>query len=767
MQTKSTSAWLALGFVATALSCFGWILFSGQQIGNDYQAYQVSQAMNLRYFQKLGVEPQWHAYITGGIPIHGLALTQAFYLPGWLTSLLPGYWTGRALDWFSLRHLCLAMGGHFLFFILLRKFFSTTRLLAFLFSLVCFYQLRTLDSLRFGNAMDATVLAYGIVVAFALYTLKPSPKIGILIFLLTQLLFTASYIVIVPYIVLGSVFVVFAVLATSENFSSTFRHVLGSLGFSVLGFLAAAPNWVPFTEWLLVNAHRVKAPSLEWADFVPMSGQSLKANIWFPWAAEVHSGFAGSTLLILVLGTIALLGLFYIRHTWFFLIGLALPFFYAVGSRSPLYLFFFNYVPGFASIRVPGRIFSILPLVVFSLALVLWTLAKKDPEKFRSRLLVSGLTASVVVLVGSLLAVYRVLFFGQGSGFGDSLQDLTPERLNSFWNTTTKLIWLILALISTTAFARILFFRCKTGPFLLSLGVASLLQTTLLMNYGTWRSDRIETPTFAAYEAANKLPLQGAAPLIAGNELYESTFGTATVPYTEYIKNLGPAAHCFLPIEMGKIEIPNELPFYFPERLVCVDSRSSAWNVMSRTNCVVGSKPIAVVIDPAKCQNTSAKVTAARVQNAANRIVTLTPNRVVFATDTISDSYFATPFPAVTANWTVRINREIVPQILINGGFIGIFVPAGKNLIEISYFSPWIVLALRLAALALAGVSLVLLFGKFSSRRASIAAMILTLLAVPAYFSYEKRYLSDARRDILLNHDYQERLTRQLSRWGK
>ena len=88
------------GMVALACLFLGWILVGPDRIGNDYQAFQVSQAMNFRFYQKMGVEPLWHPHITGGIPILGAALLQAFYLPAWITSHLPGYWSGNALDWF-------------------------------------------------------------------------------------------------------------------------------------------------------------------------------------------------------------------------------------------------------------------------------------------------------------------------------------------------------------------------------------------------------------------------------------------------------------------------------------------------------------------------------------------------------------------------------------------------------------------------------------------------------------------------------------------
>src|SRR5262249_23610251 len=123
-------------------------------------------------------------------------------------------------------------------------------------------------------------------------------------------------------------------------------------------------NWLPFTEWLDVNYTRIAAPTLAWASQFALPPASLLANLVYPWAADAPSSFGGCTLLPLLLRTLAVAASRPLRRGWPTLLALAFPFAYALGASSPVFLIFYRYVPGFASIRAPARALYMLPLLL-------------------------------------------------------------------------------------------------------------------------------------------------------------------------------------------------------------------------------------------------------------------------------------------------------------------------------------------------------------------------------------------------------------------
>ncbi len=76
----------------------GWLLIGPNTIGNDYPRVQPYGSQTLRFYTRHGIEPMWYPHLAGGVPIGFLPFAQYFHLPAWLSSELPGYWTGRRGD---------------------------------------------------------------------------------------------------------------------------------------------------------------------------------------------------------------------------------------------------------------------------------------------------------------------------------------------------------------------------------------------------------------------------------------------------------------------------------------------------------------------------------------------------------------------------------------------------------------------------------------------------------------------------------------------
>jgi len=159
--------------------------------------------------------------------------------------------------------------------------------------------------------------------------------------------------------------------------------------------------------------------------------------------------------------------------------------------------------------------------------------------------------------------------------------------------------------------------------------------------------------------------------------------------------------------------------------------------------------------------------------NQGNRLVALTSNVAVIQVEASRAAVLVTPFPNVTANWSVWLDGTPVPLVEVNGGFVGARVPPGRHQVEVRYFSALVLAGYRLTfAAALAIVLLAVgrvVFRRAPSLRARSAAVLLVLatggLALTAYVRWERGFVERATRRVLLHNSYPERLAEQLARW--
>jgi hypothetical protein len=180
-------------FGGPALLTLGWLLWSDRTIGNDYPRYALEAALTLRFYTHVGVEPMWLPHLTGGIPMGGHAIAQAYHLPAWITSLLPGYWTGGALRWLSLRHVLLIAGLHAAYALTLRRALGLPAPTSYVLALAAVYNLRTLDLLRHHPGIEAMAYGHGLLLVGLLHLAAPSRSALVAIGALAYLLFSCGY----------------------------------------------------------------------------------------------------------------------------------------------------------------------------------------------------------------------------------------------------------------------------------------------------------------------------------------------------------------------------------------------------------------------------------------------------------------------------------------------------------------------------------------------------------------------------------------------
>lgn len=757
-RKTSPAAWL---IVLCPFAFFGWMVWSPQTIGNDYQVYQVEAALNLRAYGHMGLVPMWFPHLTGGFPMGGLSLAQAWNAPAALSSLLPGYWTGGALLWMTARHLVLLALAHALHYAACRRLARLPKVASAFVAFAAVYNLRTLDELRYGPALDAAVYGHGVVILAAWQLVDPRRWRLAALVVLVQLLLTSGYPVLLPFqAIAGFALVPFAWLRAggARPLLARLPPVAAAFG---IGTLLAAPHWLSFVEWMRVNASRVQNPSLRWATDLQLEPSGLWANVVAPWAAPAPSAFGGSVLVTLVILTAFVIVGRAGPRAWPALLALALPFAYALGSASPVYRFAFRHLPLFSSLRTPGRALDVVPLVVIgSLAFVD---ALRPDEPWSERL--SRALPAAAALQATLLAAAIVTYVAAGPPA--AFARYSPADLLPFWQPGARVAWWVLACVACGA---ALLARRRPRTACIVAGACAAIQTAMLMRHGTWIEDRQPTPSLAAFQAADQLPLYGTPPLPAENSLMEGSVGLATMSYTFFVKSAGAHANCYLPVDPGERHRGVLLPFYLSSHVSCVGHRREALARIADQACRRGSLLRTFVASP-DCMapplpDTNADLVAV---NAANRLLALTPNLATLRLASPLAGVLVTPYPDATDNWTATIDGRPVPLLQVNGGFIGVAVPAGPHDVSIRYFSRLTLVALRLAALGAllaALAALVWLAPGLGRSRLAAAAVLMAVLIGLGEQALERDTARRASRPTLLPNGYAALLQQQLDRWA-
>jgi len=745
------------------------MLWSPETLGRDYTVFPTRGALTFRSYTAVGLEPLFYPHQTGGIPVGGLFFAQYFHFPAWLTSQLPGYWDGEALPWFTLRHLLLLVVAQGLHYAAWRRGIGLSRPAAYVISFLAVYNLRTLDNLRYGTAFEATVYAHAVVLLSALHVLAPSRLLLALVVVAGQLLVTCGYPVVVPFAGLAALLLVPALLAAGCGARLLVRRGREAFLAAALGALLAAPHALALWEWMAVNDRRVAGADLEWGTAWAMEPRGFLENLVYPWTAEVHSAFAGPTLLV-VAGLVLLLVLARTRGRRAWLLVLAWPLLYALGTATPVFPFFFERVPGFGFLRVPGRVLSVLPLLAFASAL---SMRAASPVALEERLR-SALRPAAAGVLGLTLLGLALVALRPGSPWGGAAtHQYCAASLSGFWSPVHRALWLTCGALAAGG---LLYSRRPRATAAL-VAVASLAQTGMLMRHGTWTEERPRTPALAEFAAAEHLPLYARAPLQASNSLLEEFDGTATVAYGRFVKSARRRANCYLPILPGLREVGVLLPFYLSPSTACAGTTSEALALLRvGANCR-DTGTLRTLVTDAACADAPplapASGSALAALNEGNRLVALTPNLAVIDLEASTAAVLVTPFPNATTNWRLLLDGSRAPLLEVNGGFVGARVPPGHHRVEVRYFSALVQAGYRAAFAGALAVVLVgggrLLSGRAGSPRARSAALLLVLaagvLALAAYGRWETGFVERANRRVLLPNSYPERLAEQLVRW--
>jgi len=754
------------GILISPFIIFYWTLFGSETIGQDYLSGHFDEPLMHKFLTLKGIYPMWEMIRTGGIPYSGNPNAQIFYFPRWIYSLMPGFLSGHELIILLLRHFILfAVGQGFCYFTL-RKLSSFNRLICFLVSFISVYNLSTLDAFRYGIYLDTYIFGMCLIFSMLIYLRTFESRYLLAVILCSESAICGSYYPGLPFIVLfGSLLAILFPIYDKISRKCLWQKYARLGVAAICGFLIAAPNWLPLTELLKVNFRRVAGTDISWANFAPMTPLTFFWNIAHPFSAEVHSGFGGSTFLPLLLGVVGLYFISNLKRNWPLLILIVFTPLYAVGRVSPLYRFFYYYVPGFGSIRAPGRIMIFLPLILIMCLIVTSVFSKIEFKKYFK------ISAGVNSLL-LLMFIIEQLKYPSPGWKGRSLYETTPEEFfPDFWSQGHRVFWMGLGVLACFLFFRIAD-RGKSKRTWGALLVVTLVQTWMIVGHGTWHQPKRASQTLSELENRNYLPVYGAQSGIRGGA--DAAEGFATTPFVHFADAASPVMNCYYPFNSDQKDRGVLLPFYLSNNLICLNTDKEIMeSLKAERTCtektVIHTYAVSSTVPLCKSSSGSSLTNKNLVELNKNNVVrSLTNNVVSFDIDSPNDAIFATRYPLVTDNWSGWLDGVEVPIINVNGAFVGMNVPKGKHNVKVVYLSALTLHSFELVfvgiALALIGASVLLL----KKRKNAVVASIVTLIACFFGNSHLQKVISErARIEIQLNNNYSHLLEEQIQRWSE
>ena len=477
-------------FLGTPFVMLSWLApFVGSRtIGNDYLRFSIQDQLELMWSVRHGTFPLYLPGFASGHSAAAASMGQLYHPISWLAPALPGYWHGSALEWNTFLRL-LSLGLAQLVLYRLARRLHLAPLPSFLATLVAVYNLRMLDSFRFGAPLEGYVAMLLLAAAAGHLFLDEHGRLAVaLVGGSTYLLLVSGHPQWVYYGGLGAS--VFAVLfpwiaraldpAVAPPELPRIRHYLARLALGAFGgALLAAPYLLTFYfECYRTNADRV-AQDYEWTLLFSDTARGQLASFLFPLRADVHGAFGGSALVTLAafFPVAAVVQCRTPRVLWILCGWALLAFVFALGESTPVHRWLVETVPLLGSFRVPGRIVMWIPLACFPL--LAWMLGAAN----RAGLLGASLVALLFHAWGWLWAGppppsrYAPV---------EILQPLPPylEGLVLLLSGVTLTL-----LVLAAAWPR----HAVYALALAGLGVAST--TWLCLRYGTWQAERPVTRT--------------------------------------------------------------------------------------------------------------------------------------------------------------------------------------------------------------------------------------------------------------------------------
>ncbi|HDH05590.1 MAG TPA: hypothetical protein ENH01_07750 [Nitrospirae bacterium] len=660
-----------------------WLVpfWSSLSIGNDYQSYGIQNQMELLFSIKTGSFPLYSPGYSLGHSSIALTWSQIFHPLSYLSSIMPGYWSGKALYWNTFWRLFSLGLTQLVLFIFLRKINLNT-IFAFLLSLITVYNLRMLDMFRYSVTLEAYTAFLLLCAAIGWYWIYPSRLTGPLgIIISTYLLIVSGHPQMMYYGLLGSgLFLIIAPFFLSDMLPDRridFKDALkfwGKSGFLLTtGILLSAVYILPFYfDFYISNAGRVGS-SYEWSlggDTQSLFG--VLSNFFIPFLSDVHGAFGGSSIILLA-ALLPVLRWFRVRiprSVWIIWGIVLILFLYMLGQRTPAHRWAWEYLPLMSAFRNPGKISMIMP--VFLMMILAWII-KKDGPLFSLKSLSAKLPPySLLALIALvLIPLFALIFYI----FRPPLGYLPPVVINKIP------FGILLFIIGSGVVSLVLLVLCGASHRLsriagIFLCLATVLQISALLRYGTFIEPAKEQPTFEQMQAQKKEKL---------DYRYHDLPGMQTSAVITQLE------HSFMEPFTGKIFT----------RIIPVQNQDDAYNRMARER--LPQELFIEGYDPEKAKAVTRG--AEDMKEGSVKLVYSSFNRMQFNVNSQAPAFFGFAYP-FTGQWRAWVNGEKAHVYRANGAAHAVEIPEGDSLVEFRYWSNAFFLGMLIscATLALIGV---------------------------------------------------------------
>jgi len=482
---------------------FAWMLpfASDQTLGNDYPRFSILHQLELMLSLKTGSFPLYAPGFAGGQSASTLTLGQIYHPISHVAALLPGYWSGKALEWNTVLRLISLGVAHLGLFAFLRRI-NLSPLMAFIISMVTVYNLRMLDLFRYGAALESWTGHLFLYAALGLYCLEPTKIKGpIFIIGATYWLVCSGHPQMMYYGLIGAGFFSLVIpyylnemLPDREaSFRNVFSFWLNSSLYFALGILLASAYIVPYYfDFVLSNVERF-AREYAWADTYRDTFMGTLNNFFYPLRSDVMGAFGGSSLFFAA-ALIPLIKLFRIKIPsiiWIVWGLFLLVFLHMQGGRTAIHFLVWKFMPLASSMRIAGRISMIIPVLM--MLLLGWIVAFKpldgEHNQADNRLnprLILALLALCLFFAYSLIPD-RIT--SEAAIFSARSINTIPSWIESviFWAAIGTLISLALHGYITKKRLYTEFLLC----------FCACIQIVGLLPYGTWVEVKKDTPDLA------------------------------------------------------------------------------------------------------------------------------------------------------------------------------------------------------------------------------------------------------------------------------
>lgn len=629
-------------------------------IGNDYPLYSIQWQMELLFSIKTGSFPLYAPGFAFGHSSSAMTLAQIYHPLTYISSHLPGYWNGKALQLNTLLRL-LSLGlAHLALFAFLKKIRLNT-LFSFLLSCITVYNLRMLDMFRFGASLETYTGFLFLCTSICWYFLKPSKLLGPLSIIgATYWLVCSSHPVMMYYGFLGTgLFLIVIPLFLSDMtakkfiFKDALMFWTKTGVYMFLGILLSSvyilPYYFDFIQW---NVSRVSTGYNYSLSLETFYGNI--SNFFMPLFSDIHNAFGGSYL-FLIAALLPILRCFRVRipRSVWIVWGVALfVYLYTEGARTPLHRWVWEYLPFASSVRPEGRLAIVMPILIM---LLLSWIVQANSFTFRSRNLTVTLNSYVLLALISLLLI--VLYSILSALIKPELSIFSCKYIR---NIPLKTIITVALAGITSLTVLILYGTLPKARHVLGILLCSviLLHIGWILRYGIFVAERHDQPSF------DQMKLQKKETINITAHPGEGLFSSAITNQMD---------HSFIEPFLGKI-YADAIP---------VSSQDEAYDKM-----VHNRRPQQIFIenyDPEKARLLTGE--ALHMHKGTVNLIYSSFNRLQFRVISEMPAFFGHSYP-YTGYWKAWVNGGQVRIYRANGASQAVEIPKGESLIEFRYWSP-------------------------------------------------------------------------------